>query len=141
MSLSTSRSHIFAGIELEHAVAPIRTTIMSEPQTMSIAMLASPGELEEGKTYTGMRVQVRDHRGETSVWENVQGRFVYRDAPGYAGGTVRAIFLYRTFPGGQVVQVGLNSRARTVRVEFDGAWHTITRLLDPSPERRAGECC
>ena len=51
-----------------------------------------------------------------------------REAADYHGGTVRAIFLDRTFPTGQVVQVGLKSRARTVRVDINGTWHEVTTL-------------
>ena len=78
--------------------------------------------------YTGMRLQVSSAGGAPVVWEDVQGKFMRREAADYSGGTVRAIFLDRTFPTGQVVQIGLNSRARRVRVDVNGVWRQVTTL-------------
>ena len=102
------------------------------PETMSFALLDSPEQIRAGQMYTGMRLRVNSHNelsGRTPVtWEDVQGTFVERDAPGYYGGMVRAIFLDRTFPTGQVVQLGLNCGGRTIQVEINGTWHSVTRL-------------
>ena len=96
---------------------------------MRFSSVAAPDQIEEGQVYTGMRLQVSGPPGVPPlIWEDVQGTFVRRDAPDYHGGTVRAVFLDRTFPSGQVVQLGLNSRARTIRVDINGAWHSIATL-------------
>ena len=102
---------------------------MSTPKTQSFALIGTPGEIREGQMYTGMRLQVTvPGGGEPAVWEDVQGEFVRREAAGYHGDKVHAIFLDRTFPTGQVAQVGMNSRGRTIRVEMGGAWHPVTSL-------------
>ena len=102
------------------------------PETVSFSSVTSPDQIREGQMYIGMHLRVNSHTelsGRTPItWEDVQGTFVKRDAPGYYGNTVRAIFLDRTFPTGQVVQLGLNTGGRTIQVEIDGAWHDITRL-------------
>ena len=95
---------------------------------MRFSSVAAPDQIEEGQVYTGMRLQVSAPPGAPLIWEDVQGRFVQRYAPDYHGGTVSAVFLERTFPTGQVVQLGVNSRARTIRVEINGAWHSIATL-------------
>ena len=101
---------------------------MSTQKTQSFALLSRPAEIREDQMYTGMRLQVSGPGSALVVWEDVQGKFVRREAADYYGGTVRAIFLDRTFPTGQVVQVGLNSRARTIRVDIGGTWHQVTTL-------------
>ena len=88
----------------------------------------STDQIQQGQVYTGMRLHVSGPGAAPVVWEDVQGAFVQRDAPDYHGGTVSAVFLDRTFPTGQVVQLGLNSRARTIRVEINGEWHSIATL-------------
>ena len=102
---------------------------MSKNLTMSIAVLGSPAEIVEEQIYTGMRLSVDAVGASPLIWEDVQGKFVRREAPGYDGKVVPAIFLDRRFRTGQVVQVGMNSRGRTVRVEIDGAFHALGDLL------------
>ena len=102
------------------------------PTTMSFALVKSPEQIREGQMYTGMHLRVNSHTElsgrDPITWEDVQGTFVKRDAADYYGGMVRAIFLDRTFPTGQVVQLGMNSGGRTIQVEINGTWHSVTRL-------------
>lgn len=97
-------------------------------KTMDFSSVSSPDEIKKGQMYTGIRLQVNDVGLPPTIWDDVRGAFVERDAPGYYG-TVRAIFLDRTFPTGQVVQVGLNTgRIRSILVDIKGKWHPVTRL-------------
>ena len=78
--------------------------------------------------YSGIRMQVNDVGWPPQIWENVQGAFVERYAPGHYG-KVRSIFLDRTFPTGQVVQVGLHTgRLRSILVDIKGTWRLVTSL-------------
>ena len=97
---------------------------MPQSTTQSFALLTSPGEIREGQMYTGMRV--RHAKGAGGVWEDVQGRFRLMEPGGVGVGP--AVFLERTFPSGQVVLVGMNSRSRTVHVDVNGQWCPVTTL-------------